>query len=457
MIKRRSVLGKALLFILCAAAVSFAAGYAGVCMTRSLSLPFDGDAAVLTSDAPSVASFEVREGKLIITPICAGQMAVMDGEDLIAVVDCTDRGFAYDHIADRYTGDVWVHAASLFFIALTSGILFLAFRKQLRENLYDYDSPLLLALFLLAFLYFGMVLLSAGLPGSGSLETTLSALPFLLLQWTMPLLIIFTIFMLASNISLLRHEGKNWRNLLGSIIGLLLVIASVGVFFNSDASGSLAEVRFRSFLINLLSGMVFWTVCKLTAIILCGIRAAKHRPAPDKDYVLILGCQIRDDGSLTPLLRGRVDRALGFALDQKASAGKMPVLIPCGGKGDDEIMSEAQAMKRYLMEQGVPEEEILTEDRSVNTMENIRNAMAMMRPGTKAAYSTTNYHVFRAGVWASRCGLKAEGMGSGTKWYYWPNAFMREYAALIAAKWVPEAALILLFGIQSGVLAYLLH
>ena len=48
------------------------------------------------------------------------------------------------------------------------------------------------------------------------------------------------------------------------------------------------------------------------------------------------------------------------------------------------------------------------------------------------------------------CGLRAEGLGSRTKWWFWPNAFVRECAGLLANRIVPEAVclviLILVFG-----------
>ena len=47
-------------------------------------------------------------------------------------------------------------------------------------------------------------------------------------------------------------------------------------------------------------------------------------------------------------------------------------------------------------------------------------------------FVTTNYHVFRSGVWAGLAGLQAEGLGSGTKWWFWPNAFIREVIGLLA-------------------------
>ena len=49
----------------------------------------------------------------------------------------------------------------------------------------------------------------------------------------------------------------------------------------------------------------------------------------------------------------------------------------------------------------------------------------------KAAFATTNYHVFRTGMLAEQSGLKAEGIGSKTKVYIWVNAFVREFIATI--------------------------
>ena len=64
------------------------------------------------------------------------------------------------------------------------------------------------------------------------------------------------------------------------------------------------------------------------------------------------------------------------------------------------------------------------------------------KPGAKVAYATTNYHVFRSGVWANLAGLPAEGVGSRTKWWYWPNAFMRECAGLMLNR-IPQELLLL--------------
>ena len=103
-------------------------------------------------------------------------------------------------------------------------------------------------------------------------------------------------------------------------------------------------------------------------------------------------------------------------------------------------------MRRYLRSQGIPEAMIRVEDRSRNTYQNMEFSRALIegeRPGARVAYVTTNYHVFRSGVWARLAGLRAEGVGSRTKWWFWPNAFMRECAGLLKNR-LPQELLLLL-------------
>ena len=192
--------------------------------------------------------------------------------------------------------------------------------------------------------------------------------------------------------------------------------------------------------------IVAYLECILLGAVVFGIRAAKHIPSFDKDYILILGSQIRPDGTLTPLLRSIADKAIEFADMQKKGSGKDIVFVPSGGKGGDEVMSEADAIGNYLREKGCPEEQILIENQSLNTYENIRNSMELIREDfavrseeagarePKAAFSTTNYHVFRAGLIASELGYNMEGIGSPTKRYFWVNAFIREFIATLVSE-----------------------
>ena len=91
-------------------------------------------------------------------------------------------------------------------------------------------------------------------------------------------------------------------------------------------------------------------------------------------------------------------------------------------------------MKQYLLAQGVPEERIIEEDRSTDTAQNMRFSKEKIQavdPKGKVAFVTTNYHVFRGGLCARRVKMRAVGMGSKTKWYFWPNASVREFVGLL--------------------------
>ncbi|MCR4883350.1 MAG: YdcF family protein [Clostridiales bacterium] len=251
--------------------------------------------------------------------------------------------------------------------------------------------------------------------------------------YTSLIMIGLAVWLWISNVVLLWREGFSWRNMLGIGLGALwgsaYLIHALIVWSGSS-----------SIFLMILQTIVDYTIayfeCVLFALALSGIRAAVHVPPYDRDCIVILGCQLRKNGTPTPLLRGRLDRALAFEEKQFAMTGRHAVFIPSGGRGKNEVCPEAASMAAYLEEKGVPVERILKEEGSTNTLQNMEYSMRLIRekiPGAKAAFSTTGYHVFRSLLWASRCGFECEGMGSHTKWYYYPNAYLREILGLVAA------------------------
>ena len=77
--------------------------------------------------------------------------------------------------------------------------------------------------------------------------------------------------------------------------------------------------------------------------------------------------------------------------------------------------------------------------------------------GKNVIFSTTNYHVYRSGMYANEAGLHAEGIGSKTKWYFWSNAFIREFIALLvsgAKKHAANVVVLLMLSLMSGCAAY---
>lgn len=322
-------------------------------------------------------------------------------------------------------------------------MLLYAFREQLKYNPYSYNVIYYVgfALFVTSIVITHVSLLVQMLRDpslAGQKELVLrslmdSAKRYMLI--TSPFLLTFSAALCISNVALIRHEGKRFVNVLGMLLSFLLV-AGLGFLLIYDRyfSGSEAEVIVHDMIVNLFSAVYLYFECMLTGTIVADAIAARSEPSPDRDFMIILGCAIRKDGTPSPLLRGRIDRALEFARKQKELTGREINFVASGGKGSDEIISESACIRNYLLEQGVPEERIITEDRSTDTFENMKfskEKILAADPDGKVAFATTNYHVFRSGLFARRVKMRAIGVGAPTRWYYWPNAAVREFVGLL--------------------------
>ena len=265
---------------------------------------------------------------------------------------------------------------------------------------------------------------------------------------TFPFVIIDAVLLSVSNISLIRHESFRVKNALGIILGGVIVLSFIILCALSslDISGSEFKVNIILAGIELLYCVYVVLECFLLGSIICGTRAAHNKPAFNKDYIVILGCMIKKDGTLFPLIRGRVDRAIKFYNDQLAATGKKAVFVPSGGQGKNEVISEAEAMKRYLIEQGFAEEQIKIEDKSVNTRQNMMFSKEITGPDANVVFSTTNFHVFRSGIISRQVDFEPEGMGCSTKWYFWPNAYVREVIGMLTYKWKSLLAMFIFIG-----------
>lgn len=351
----------------------------------------------------------------------------------------------------------WAPVISLVFAVyelLVVILLLSAFYKQLQYNPYSYNTIFYMgfALFLTAvfLLQLRLSFLLLRQPEVYSAEMILhlllgSAKNYMFLS--SPFILVFSIALCVSNVALIRHEGRRLVNVLGIILSFLMLGGLVFLFlFDYSVSGSQREVMIHDLFANLFAAVYLYFECMLLGIMVADAIVVRYEPEPDKDFIIILGCGIRKDGTPSPLLRGRIDRALRFAEKQEALTGKAPIFVTSGGRGPDEPVSESASMKRYLLEQGVPESRILEEDRSASTYENMKFSWEKIRavdPNGKVAFSTTNYHVFRSGLYARRVKMRAVGMGAKTKWYFWPNAAVREFVGLLTEHKLKQ---VLIFG-----------
>ncbi len=272
---------------------------------------------------------------------------------------------------------------------------------------------------------------------------------------TLPCIIVLSLYSIITNIILIKKEGFEPRKLLGIILGLLSLAGLFGsqaVYYITTKILVGTEKQFIKYALDIcLNATLSYLYTLIIATLYCNIRAANHIPKYDKDFIIILGSKINSDGTLPPLLRGRADKAIEFGNKQYDATKKKIVYIPSGGKGSNEVMAEAEAMKKYLLEKGIKEKQIIIEDKSTTTTENMKfskNKIDMINKDAKISFATTNYHVFRSGVIANNQGIECEGIGSKTKWYFYTNALIREFIANLVQERKSHIILLLMINIS---------
>ncbi len=146
--------------------------------------------------------------------------------------------------------------------------------------------------------------------------------------------------------------------------------------------------------------------------------------------VIVLGCGIRGERVSVGLAK-RLNKAYEYH-EKNPDA----TIIVSGGQGPQEDIPEALAMKRYLVEKGVPEEKIIMEDKSTSTITNFRNSYSIMKEkgmSTSSVVFVTNaYHVYRSSWYAKNEGFaEIAHLGTDIIWYTVPMNYMREMLAVL--------------------------
>ncbi|MDZ7915187.1 MAG: YdcF family protein [Rhodococcus sp. (in: high G+C Gram-positive bacteria)] len=202
--------------------------------------------------------------------------------------------------------------------------------------------------------------------------------------------------------------------------------------------------------------MVLFSVClgvQLAAFSVYALIYGHLEPDDGAASVVVLGCGLGVGGSVTPLLASRLNRGLEV-YEAELTAGRRPALVVSGGQGSDEAVAEGTAMKSYLVDKGVADEDVLAETKSRNTLENLVFSRELLT--TEGAQPepmlvvTSNFHVLRTAAFTRDLGLDAYVTGASTAHFYAPTAFLREFVAVVRRYWKPNVAL--LFGILAVVL-----
>ena len=177
---------------------------------------------------------------------------------------------------------------------------------------------------------------------------------------------------------------------------------------------------------RLLAGMIALALLGLAcAVGLMGFVYYKETHLPpigDSDVIIVLGAQVKEDGTPSVALERRLTAALeSYRQDRQ-------LIIVCGAQGGNEPRPEGDVMRDWLLERGVPAEDVVAETASFNTRENLTHAKAIMeeRGLREALVVTSDYHVARALVLCRQVGIAATGKGSPSKPEYFIKNHFRE-------------------------------
>lgn len=208
-------------------------------------------------------------------------------------------------------------------------------------------------------------------------------------------------------------------------LGLGLFMIAVGAAWKTKAARERRWQKVFLILAGLCAGVF---IAVEAAIIACSFRT----PPADADYVILLGTQIRADGPSVDY-RARLMSAYEYLTDNPGS-----ILVATGGQGENEPVSEAEGAREFLVARGIQEERILLEDRSRNTVQNIRNAYALLTERGEdpsecsVVIVSASYHLLRASFIAENTGFSDIGTkGSTGLPVLMPHFYTREFFALV--------------------------
>lgn len=180
---------------------------------------------------------------------------------------------------------------------------------------------------------------------------------------------------------------------------------------------------------------VLFSICIVSFVVIESvILYYGHRKVEESpELIIILGARLY--GSVpSPSLKERLETGYDYLVSHENA-----IAVVSGGIGKGEDISEAAAMKDYLLEKGIKEERILVEDKSTNTFQNITFSKELVKEkfpefdlgSEKIGIVTNDYHVFRGVMMAKRFGLHAVGIPAKTPPTTLVKGYVREYFGVL--------------------------
>lgn len=263
---------------------------------------------------------------------------------------------------------------------------------------------------------------------SNVLETAMGIVTLAIVVVIVLGLLALPMLLVADGILMMRRERRSLANALALLAGLAMLILPIVLVallhHESPVAGSAAVALFTA---QACAGACFLAFAAHTVLY---AQIARRAPA---HAVIVLGSGLVR-GEVSPLLAARLEQAVSAAARREGPPDGRPILVPSGGQGRDEPRPEGEAMRDWLRQHGVADDDILVEDRARTTRENLLYSVQLLEQhGYPTPYLivTNNYHAPRAAMLARRLGIDAQAIGAPTAWYFWPSAYLREFTAVM--------------------------
>lgn len=143
--------------------------------------------------------------------------------------------------------------------------------------------------------------------------------------------------------------------------------------------------------------------------------------------IIILGACVKGK-KITGALQKRLDKGIDYLLSHDNTR-----VIVSGGQGKGEEVTEAFAMKKYLVSKGIDEKRIIMEEKSHSTEENLKYSLPYIKDVyEKVGIVTNNFHIYRSVKLAKKIGYKdIVGIAAGTDLVLLLNYLVREFFAVV--------------------------
>jgi len=186
-------------------------------------------------------------------------------------------------------------------------------------------------------------------------------------------------------------------------------------------------IRIPFFIRSIAAAGVCLAVCIFLLLEGMIISSSRQKAEPGADYLIVLGAQVRGR-VISKSLKKRLDTAYDYLISSPDT-----IAVVSGGKGPGEDISEAEAMKNYLVNMGLSPSRIIMEDKSTNTVENIRYSRMLFNKDNPSVVIVTNsFHVFRSVKIAQKQGIeKVRGLAAPSDLILLPNYYIREAAGVL--------------------------